>query len=86
MKLLSKLLPLTVIQELASGRELIADPYDDVTIIFTDMKGFTAFSSQILPSELVNFLNTLYVVFLIFFFFYVYYLGRSLLLFLFCCV
>jgi len=83
MKLLSKLLPLTVIQELASGRELIADPYDDVTIIFTDMKGFTAFSSQILPSELVNFLNTLYVVFLIF---HMYYLVCSLLLFLFYCV
>ena len=63
LKLLSKLLPLTVIEELASGRELIADPYEDVTIIFTDMKGFTAFSSQILPSELVNFLNTLYSAF-----------------------
>ena len=83
MKLLSKLLPLTVIQELASGRELIADPYDDVTIIFTDMKGFTAFSSQILPSELVNFLNTLYVVFFIF---HMDYLVCSLLLFLFYCV
>lgn len=63
LKLLSKLLPLSIIQELAAGRDLIADPFDDVTIIFTDMKGFTAFSSQILPSELVNFLNTLYSAF-----------------------
>ena len=63
LKLLSKLLPLSIIQELASGRDLIADPFDDVTIIFTDMKGFTAFSSQIPPSELVNFLNTLYSAF-----------------------
>ncbi len=63
LKLLSKLLPLSVIEELASGRELIADPFDDVTIIFTDMKGFTAFSSRIPPSELVNFLNTLYSAF-----------------------
>ena len=36
-KLLGKLLPMTVIRELASGRDLIADPYDDVTIIFTDV-------------------------------------------------
>jgi class 3 adenylate cyclase len=36
-KLLGKLLPMSVIRELASGRDLIADPYEDVTIIFTDV-------------------------------------------------
>ena len=36
-KLLGKLLPMSVIGELATGRDLIADPYEDVTIIFTDV-------------------------------------------------
>ncbi len=61
--LLHKLLPTTVINQLLAGREIIADPYDDVTILFTDMKGFTAFSSRIQPSELVDFLNTMYSAF-----------------------
>jgi hypothetical protein len=61
--LLHTLLPLSVIDQLLSGREIIADPYDDVTILFTDMKGFTAYSSRIQPSELVDFLNTMYSAF-----------------------
>ena len=62
-KLLLKLLPAQVIDEIFAGREVVADPYDDVTILFTDMKGFTAFSSRIQPSELVDFLNTMYSAF-----------------------
>ncbi|CAE7239291.1 gcy-17 [Symbiodinium sp. CCMP2456] len=41
----------------------IAEDFPDVTIVFTDLKGFTAFCSRITPTELVELLNLLYSAF-----------------------
>ena len=38
----------------------IADRFEHVTMVFVDMVGFTAFSSQLDPDELMLFLNNLY--------------------------
>ena len=59
--MLLKLLPKTIVHELKTReREIIADYFDSVSIVFTDMKGFTAYSSQVSPIELVGFLNRMY--------------------------
>lgn len=42
---------------------MIADVYDGVTVIFTDMKGFTAYSSKLDPSALQHFLNGMFSAF-----------------------
>ena len=59
--LLKNLLPSNIVDQINQGRGLIADYFDDVTVLFTDMKGFTAFSSTITPQRLVEFLNEMYV-------------------------
>merc|ERR1719271_1634483 len=45
------------------GISPIADEYQGVTIIFTDIKGFTAYSAQLTPIELITFLNSMYSAF-----------------------
>lgn len=62
-QLLSSLLPSHIVPLVMEGTSPIAEPYSDVTIIFTDIKGFTAYSSQKSPGELVEFLNLMYSAF-----------------------
>jgi class 3 adenylate cyclase len=58
--LLHNLLPSSVVAELRNGRTLIADYYQQVTVLFTDMKNFTLYSSKVTCGELVVFLNAMY--------------------------
>lgn len=65
-QLLSDLLPEPIARQLlnnGSNSQLIAHVYEDVTVLFTDMKGFTAFSSKLDPSELASFLNGMFSAF-----------------------
>eukprot|EP00929_Paragymnodinium_shiwhaense_P077142 TRINITY_DN39706_c0_g1_i1.p1 TRINITY_DN39706_c0_g1~~TRINITY_DN39706_c0_g1_i1.p1 ORF type:complete len:1228 (+),score=202.23 TRINITY_DN39706_c0_g1_i1:159-3842(+) len=62
-QLLDTLLPAHVASLVGQGVSPIAEQHDVVTIIFTDIKGFTAYSSKISPHELVNFLNSMYTAF-----------------------
>ena len=62
-QLLSNLLPPTIVSQLKAGRELIADFYPEATVLFTDLRGFTAFSSTVTPAQLVAFLNVLFSTF-----------------------
>ena len=39
----------------------IADPFDDASILFADLAGFTAMSSRHTPAEVVGYLNELYL-------------------------
>jgi adenylate cyclase len=56
--LLANILPATVAERLKSGTaSVIADRYDDASILFADMAGFTARASQVSPDRLVEFLN-----------------------------
>jgi class 3 adenylate cyclase len=62
--LLSSLLPLSIAKQLMNDdRKLIAQTYKDVTVLFTDIKGFTNFSRSITPRKLVEFLNNMYSAF-----------------------
>lgn len=56
--LLVNILPATVADRLKSRTEaVIADKFDDASILFADMAGFTARASDTDPDELVQFLN-----------------------------
>jgi class 3 adenylate cyclase len=56
---LERLVPASIVPKLSHGK-FIADRLDDVSILFVDMVGFTKFSSQLDPDELVMFLNEMY--------------------------
>ena len=60
--LLAELIPESIIPQVKSGA-LVAEKFRDVTIMFTDLKGFTAMSSSISPVKLLKFLNNLYTKF-----------------------
>lgn len=60
-KLLLNLLPETIVHKLKEDPEAtIADFFDNVTVLFTDMVNFTAYSSKVSAMELVQFLNDMY--------------------------
>lgn len=62
-QLLTALLPSHVVALVNKGVSPIAEHHDRVTIIFTDIKGYTAYSSTLNPKELVDFLNSMYSAF-----------------------
>ncbi len=51
--LLLNILPSEVAEELKSNGTAAAKQFDEVTVMFTDFKGFTAISEKLTPSELV---------------------------------
>ncbi|MFT4199356.1 adenylate/guanylate cyclase domain-containing protein [Gordonia sp. (in: high G+C Gram-positive bacteria)] len=59
--LLDNILPRSIAARLKDpAHEDIADAYDDASILFADIAGFTAMSSKTQPAEVVRFLNRLY--------------------------
>ena len=62
--LLANILPARVAQRLKDpAHGVIADRYNDASILFTDIAGFTEQASEIPPTELVRFLDRLYTTF-----------------------
>ncbi|SBS77596.1 Adenylate cyclase [uncultured Mycobacterium sp.] len=62
--LLANILPASIAARLKDpGRGVIADRFDDASILFADIAGFTERASQIPPAELVRFLDRLYTTF-----------------------
>jgi len=59
-QLLTDLLPSHVVNLVRDGISPIAETYDGVTILFTDIKGFTKFSTSISPQRLCHVLNSMY--------------------------
>jgi class 3 adenylate cyclase len=61
-ELLETFLPKLIVRrlEVRTEGEEIADRFDSASVLFTDMKGFTAYSSQVQPEDLVEFLNVMY--------------------------
>jgi class 3 adenylate cyclase/HAMP domain-containing protein len=58
--LLLNILPVTIANRLKKKEDTIADRYDEVTVLFSDLVGFTVFSAKHTPKELVYKLNILF--------------------------
>jgi adenylate cyclase len=59
--LLSNMLPASIAARLKDPeRQVIADKYDDASVLFADIAGFTERASDTAPADLVTFLNRLY--------------------------
>ncbi|MDT5017644.1 MAG: adenylate cyclase [Mycobacterium sp.] len=60
-RLLANILPATIAERLKDpARNIIADGYDDASILFADIAGYTKRASDTPPGELVRFLDRLY--------------------------
>ncbi len=62
-RLLLNILPASIARRLREGEPLIADRFDDVTLMFADVVEFTRLSSTMSPSELVGILNETFCAF-----------------------
>jgi adenylate cyclase len=60
-RLLTNILPATIAERLKDpSRNIIADKYDDASILFADIGGYTKRASDTPPGDLVRFLDRLY--------------------------
>lgn len=62
-KLLQNILPEEVAEELKDQGYTKPRLYDQVTVLFTDFKGFTKFAAQMTPEEIVKTLNECFIAF-----------------------
>ena len=62
-RLLLNVLPEPIADRLREGEPLIADRFDDVTLMFADIVEFTKLSASMSPQELVGILNEVFSVF-----------------------
>jgi adenylate cyclase len=58
--LLLNILPRPIAYRLQSGEEAIADNFDNVTVLFADIVGFTQLASTVGPTVIVKILNELF--------------------------
>jgi class 3 adenylate cyclase/HAMP domain-containing protein len=62
-RLLLNVLPGPIADRLKAGESLIVDRFDDVSVLFADIVGFTTLSTKKTPEELVTMLNDLFSLF-----------------------
>ena len=62
-RLLLNILPPVISARLKDGEETIADGFQDVTVLFADIVGFTELSSKLPPADLVRVLNDVFSAF-----------------------
>lgn len=61
--LLLNVLPKPIAERLKRNEHTIADHFDEVTVLFADIVGFTLISQRISPENLVRFLNRIFSIF-----------------------
>jgi adenylate cyclase len=61
--LLLNILPKTIVARMRQGEVHIADRFDEVTILFSDLVGFTAIASKFPPSRVIDMLNGVFLQF-----------------------
>lgn len=62
-RLLLNVLPAQIAARLRSRKEIIADRFEDVTILFADIVGFTTYSDGKKPDEIIIVLNQIFSIF-----------------------
>jgi class 3 adenylate cyclase len=58
--LLLNILPAPIAERLKAGEVMIADRFDNVTVVFSDIVGYTRLSAQLAPERLVEYLNVIF--------------------------
>ena len=58
--LLLSIFPETIADQLRNSNQSVADSFDNVTILFADIVGFTQYSNHMTPSELVAMLDEIF--------------------------
>ena len=61
--LLLNILPRQMVVRLSAGEDVIADAFDNVTVLFTDFVGFTRFAARLSPRQVVETLNRVFSAF-----------------------
>lgn len=61
--LLCNMLPVSIARRLKDGTAIIADAHTEVSVLFADIVGFTTYSAQVGPTQLVNELNAIFRLF-----------------------
>lgn len=61
--LLQNVLPSAIAERLKAGESKIADKFDDVTVLFADLVGFTNLSATTSPEQVVEILNVMFSAF-----------------------
>ncbi len=61
--LLLSIIPKDIARRLQAGEQTIAERYDNATVLFADLVGFTEYSSQKDPIEVVDVLNSIFSAF-----------------------
>ena len=59
-RLLLNVLPAPIAEKLKKQTGIIAERYDDVSVLFADLAGFTPLSAILLPAELLELLNRVF--------------------------
>ena len=59
-RLLLNILPQQIVGRLNSGETVIADRFSDVTVLFSDLVGFTEMSTRLPPTTVVHYLNRVF--------------------------
>ncbi|NJM19072.1 MAG: PAS domain S-box protein [Richelia sp. RM2_1_2] len=62
-RLLLNILPVSIANRLKQGAGIIADNFDDVTVLFADIVGFTQIAASVSATTLVSLLNQIFSVF-----------------------
>ena len=62
-RLLLNILQRTIADRLRAGEVTIADDFEEMTVLFADVVGFTELSSRLQPQEVVDMLNRVFTIF-----------------------
>jgi class 3 adenylate cyclase len=62
-RLLLNILPAAIAEQLKNGQQVVADTFNNVTVLFADIVDFTPLASQLRPGELVALLNNIFSTF-----------------------
>ena len=62
-RLLTNILPVPIAERLKQSFELIADDFDETTVLFADIVGFTRYTETVSPSGLITLLNSVFTKF-----------------------